>query len=162
MDRVRRAKIVATLGPSTDGKELELVQAGLDVARLNFSHGTAQEHARRATAIREASGSVGRPVAIMQDLQGPKIRVGELVGGGPVQLVEGNTLRITTQDVLGTAERIGCTYSGLAKDVQPGDRMLLDDGRIRLSVLESLDSDVVTRVEDGGPLGEHKGINLPG
>jgi pyruvate kinase len=162
VERVRRVKIVATLGPATDGRELDLVRAGVDVVRLNFSHGTPEEHARRAVAVREAAAQLGRSVALMQDLQGPKIRVGSLVGGGPVELTEGHTLRITTRDVVGTAERIGCTYQGLTHDVQPGDRVLLDDGRIRLTVLDAEDSEVVTRVEDGGPLAEHKGINLPG
>src|SRR5579864_5547938 len=162
MERVRRAKIVATLGPATDGHEAELVEAGLDVARLNFSHGKSAEHARRCTAVREAARTRGRSVAVMQDLQGPKIRVGALVGGGPVQLEEGQQLVISTHDVVGTAERVGCTYQHLAQDVRPGDRILLDDGRIRLSVLQSSDGEVTTRVEEGGPLGEHKGINLPG
>ena len=144
MDRPRRAKIVATLGPATDGLELDLVRAGLDVARLNFSHGTPPEHARRARAVREAAETLGRAVAIMQDLQGPKIRVGALVGGGPIQLEHGQTLTITTQpDVIGTAERIGSTYAGLTNDVRAGDRVLLDDGRIRLSVLEIRDGEVV-------------------
>jgi pyruvate kinase len=162
MRRARRAKIVATLGPATDGLELELVRAGLDVARLNFSHGTAADHERRCAAIRSAAKSLGREVAVMQDLQGPKIRVGTLVGGGPVELIEGKELAITTRDIVGTAERISCTYSGLAPDVQAGDRLLLDDGRIRLSVLEVHEGEVKTRIEEGGPLGEHKGINLPG
>ena len=162
MERIRRVKIVATLGPATDGLELQLVRAGLDVARLNFSHGTQAEHARRAAAIREAARAVGRCVAIMQDLQGPKIRVGSLVGGGPVQLREGQELTISTHDVVGTAERVGCTYEHLAHDVRPGDRVLLDDGKIRLTVLDSTDGEVRARVEEGGPLGEHKGINLPG
>ena len=162
MDGARRAKIVATLGPATDGLELELVRAGLNVARLNFSHGTPADHARRCAAIRSAAAQLGRQVAVMQDLQGPKIRVGSLADGGPVQLVEGQPLVITTRHVVGTADRIGCTYDRLAQDVQPGDRLLLDDGRIRLTVLAADDSDVRTRVEEGGPLGEHKGINLPG
>jgi pyruvate kinase len=162
VESVRRAKIVATLGPATDGLELDLVRAGLDVARLNFSHGTAADHARRCGAVREAARVVGRTVAVMQDLQGPKIRVGSLVGGGPVELQAGHELVITTQDVLGTSERICCTYQHLAQDVRPGDRVLLDDGRIRLSVLSTEDGQVRARVEEGGPLGEHKGINLPG
>jgi pyruvate kinase len=162
MEHIRRVKIVATLGPATDGHELELVQAGLDVARLNFSHGTQAEHARRCVAVREAAHSVGRWVAVMQDLQGPKIRVGALVGGGPVMLAEGQHLVISTRELVGTAERVSCTYQHLAVDVRPGDRLLMDDGRIRLTVLGSDDGEVRARVEDGGPLGEHKGINLPG
>src|SRR5207248_11366417 len=160
--RVRRAKIVATLGPATDGHEAELVRAGLDVARLNFSHGTSAEHARRCTEVRDTARALGRCVAIMQDLQGPKIRVGTLVGGGPVQLEDGQQLVISTHEIVGTAERVGCTYEHLAQDVRPGDRILLDDGRIRLAVLQSSNGEVTTRVEEGGPLGEHKGINLPG
>jgi pyruvate kinase len=162
MERVRRVKIVATLGPSTDGLEPDLVRAGLDVARLNFSHGTQADHARRAAAVREAARALGRCVAIMQDLQGPKIRVGALVGGGPVQLREGQELTISTHDVMGTSERVGCTYPQLARDVKAGDRILLDDGKIRLTVMDSGDGEVKARVEEGGPLGEHKGINLPG
>jgi len=162
VDQVRRAKLVATLGPATDGLELDMVRAGLDVARLNFSHGKADEHARRCTAIREAARVAGRSVAVMQDLQGPKIRVGLLERGGPVQLEAGRQVVITTHDVLGTAERICCTYHHLADDVQTGDRILLDDGRIRLKVLSTSDGEVTARIEEGGPLGEHKGINLPG
>src|SRR3954447_532319 len=105
MERIRRAKIVATLGPATDGHEAELVAAGLDVARLNFSHGTQAEHARRCAAVRAAAASLGRWVAVMQDLQGPKIRIGQLAGGGPVQLEVGQQLVISTHEVMGTAER---------------------------------------------------------
>jgi pyruvate kinase len=163
MDVTRRAKIVATLGPATDGRERELVEAGLDVARLNFSHGSAEEHARRCEAVRDAARTLGRSVAVMQDLQGPKIRVGALEGGGPVQLVDGRELVICTQaGFVGTAEKVGCTYTDLAHDVRAGDRILLDDGRIRLTALAVDDGQVRTRVEEGGPLGEHKGINLPG
>jgi pyruvate kinase len=162
MDRIRRVKIVATLGPATDGREHDLVSAGVDVARLNFSHGTPADHARRCSAIREAAKTAGRSVSVMQDLQGPKIRVGELVGGGPVELRQGQQVVISTQSAVGTAERIGCTYEHLAHDVRPGDRILLDDGRIRLTVLGSNDGEVTARVEEGGALGEHKGINLPG
>jgi pyruvate kinase len=163
MEPTRRVKIVATLGPATDGREYELVEAGLDVARLNFSHGTQEEHARRCRAIRDAARGLGRSLAVMQDLQGPKIRVGSLAGGGPVELEEGRELVICTDESLvGTADRVGCTYAELAHDVRAGDRILLDDGRIRLTALATRDGEVVTRIEDGGPLGEHKGINLPG
>jgi pyruvate kinase len=162
MQKVRRSKIVATLGPATDGLELELVRAGVDVARLNFSHGTAPEHARRCAAIREAARMVGRSVAVIQDLQGPKIRVGSLENGGPVQLEAGQELAISTHELVGTADRICCTYRHLAQDVRTGDRILLDDGRIRLTVLAARDGEVTARVEEGGLLGEHKGINLPG
>jgi pyruvate kinase len=138
------------------------VRAGLDVARLNFSHGTQAEHARRAERVRAAAADSGRSVAVMQDLQGPKIRVGPLREGGPVQLEVGHELVIACAEIEGTAERVGCTYPDLARDVRPGDRILLDDGRIRLTVLDAHDGEVRTRVEEGGPLAEHKGINLPG
>jgi pyruvate kinase len=162
MEPVRRVKLVATLGPATDGHEFELVEAGLDVARLNFSHGTQDEHLRRCHAVREAARSLGRCVAVMQDLQGPKIRVGTLVDGGPVLLREGSQLVISTREIVGTSERVGCTYEHLAHDVHPGDRILLDDGKIRLTVLDRTEVEVMARIEEGGPLGEHKGINLPG
>ena len=100
MVRARRAKLVATLGPATDGLELELVRAGLDIARLNFSHGVAADHRRRCEAIREAARVCGRQIAVMQDLQGPKIRVGSLVGGGPVQLHAGDELTIECDDIV--------------------------------------------------------------
>jgi pyruvate kinase len=162
VEHLRRAKIVATLGPATDGQELDLIRAGVDVARLNFSHGVHADHARRCAAIREAARTLGRNVAVMQDLQGPKIRVGKLVGGGPVDLMTGRDFVITTREIVGTAERVGTTYRHLAEDVRPGDRVLLDDGRIRLSVVDVADGEIKTRVEEGGPLAEHKGINLPG
>jgi pyruvate kinase len=101
----RRAKLVATLGPATDGLEHELVAAGLDVAPLNFSHGTLEEHGRRCAAVRTAADRLSRPVAVMQDLQGPKLRVGRLADGGPVQLIEGQTFRITAREVVGAADR---------------------------------------------------------
>jgi pyruvate kinase len=154
--------LVATLGPATDGREYDLVAAGLDVARLNFSHGTFEEHAARCVAVRAAAEAAGRPVAVMQDLQGPKLRVGRLAGGGPVELVDGATLRITSREVIGTAELVSCSYADLARDVRPRDRVLLADGLIRLTVVATEGDTVVTRVEEGGPLGEHKGINLPG
>src|SRR5438552_2082851 len=112
----RRVKIVATLGPATDGLEHDLVAAGLDVARLNFSHGTAEEHERRCFAIRKAADALNRSVGVIQDLQGPKIRVGSLAGGGPVMLTDGQQLVITPHNVQGTAERISCTYSDLVGD----------------------------------------------
>jgi pyruvate kinase len=158
----RRTKLVATLGPATDGLEHDLVAAGLDVARLNFSHGSSEEHARRSNAVRASAEGMGRPVAILQDLQGPKLRVGRLEGGGPVRLVEGRTLRITTQAVVGTADLISCTYPDLLRDVRAGDHMLLDDGLLRLTVTGIESDTVITRVDEGGLLGEYKGINLPG
>lgn len=158
----RQVKLIATLGPATDGLEYQLVAAGLDVARLNFSHGNMADHARRCRAVRDAAGALGRQVAILQDLQGPKIRVGRLAGGGPILLTVGQRLDITTREVVGNSERVSCTYQDLPLDVNPGDNLLLDDGRIRLQALEVVGDEVRTRVVEGGPLGENKGINLPG
>jgi len=164
MNTGRRAKIVATLGPATDAEGMLewLLLAGVDVVRLNFSHGTHAEHAERIRRVRTASERLGQPVAIMQDLQGPKIRTGSLVGGKAVELRPGAELCITTRPVEGTAERVSTTYEALPRDCRPGDSLLINDGRMRLTVLESSADEVRAQVVDGGPLGEHKGINLPG
>jgi pyruvate kinase len=159
---VRRAKIVVTLGPATDGRERDLIAAGLDVARLNFSHGTIEEHARRCAAIRAAAADVGRPVAVLQDLQGPKLRIGRLAAGGPVRLVAGQELTITARDVVGDAARVSCPHPALPAALRPGDRLLLDDGRIRLTVRAVEGDDVRTRVDEGGLLAERKGLIAPG
>jgi pyruvate kinase len=158
----RRAKIVVTLGPATDGLERELVASGLDVARLNFSHGGPEEHQRRCEAVRAAAKEQGRVIAVMQDLPGPKIRTGRLAGGGPIDLVAGQMLTITGGDIAGDSSHVSCTYAALADDVKPGNTLLLDDGHIRLTVLGTAGGDVQAKVEEGGPLGEHKGINAPG
>ena len=158
----RRTKIVVTLGPATDGLERELVASGLDVARLNFSHGEPAEQRRRCEAIRAAAKAQGRMIAVMQDLPGPKIRTGRLAGGGPVDLVAGQTLTITGGDEIGGSTRVSCTYAALADDVRPGNMLLLDDGHIRLTVVGAAGGEIQARVEEGGPLGEHKGINAPG
>ena len=160
----RRAKIVATLGPATDSEAMLewLLQAGLDVVRLNFSHGTRAQHADRIRRVRAAAERLGQPLAIMQDLQGPKIRTGTMVGGKPVELESGAELRITTRPVAGTAACVSTTYPELPRDCRPGDTLLLNDGRIRLTVLECRPDEVRAQIVDGGPLGEHKGINLPG
>ena len=159
-----RAKIVATLGPATDGEGVleALIERGVDVVRLNFSHGSQEQHAGRLARVRAVAEALGRPIAVMQDLQGPKIRTGKLVNGKPVELRRGAELRITTQEVVGTADRVSTTYQSLPRDCRPGDTILLDDGRLRLAVVDSEPETVVTRVTDGGLLGENKGINLPG
>jgi pyruvate kinase len=160
----QRAKIVATLGPATDRPELveALLLAGADVLRLNFSHGTADDHVRRIGWVRAAAARLGRAAALLQDLQGPKVRTGRLVGGRPVRLVEGAEVTITTEPVAGTADRLGTDYPGLPSDVRPGDRLLLADGRIVLRALATGSTEVRCRVERGGPLGERQGISLPG
>jgi pyruvate kinase len=161
---MRKTKIVATIGPASASEErLEaLMLAGMDVARLNFSHGTHEAHAAAFQTIRAISARLGRPVAILQDLSGPKIRTGALQGGQPVRLVDGAEITITTEPLVGTAALIATTYAHLADDLKPGDRVLLADGLMELTVLSSEGGLVRCRVVHGGLLGEHKGINLPG
>lgn len=164
MQTMRRAKIVCTIGPATSSEEqLErLMQAGMNVARLNFSHGTHDEHAIVIERVRAISNRIGCSIAILQDLQGPKIRTGALQGGQPVRLVDGSNLTITTRPIVGDAQVISTTYKGLPRDVKAGDRILLDDGLMELRVLGSNETDVQCQVVHGGLLNEHKGINLPG
>lgn len=159
----RRAKIVCTLGPATSTPEAirDLVDAGMDVARLNLSHGTQADHEKVYATVRRASDESARAVGVMVDLQGPKIRLGTFADG-PVVLDEGDEFTITTTDVLGTREIVSTTYAGLAGDVRPGDRILVDDGRVALEVLTTDSSSVRTRVLEGGPVSDHKGLNLPG
>ena len=160
---MRHTKIIATLGPATnDDASLDaLLAAGVDVVRLNFSHGTHETHRRTYDRARAAAARIGRHVAIMQDLSGPKIRTGLLEGGAPIPLVEGATLVIATGEFLGGPGRVSTSYAELARVVRPGDRLLLDDGRIELAVDASDGVSIRTRVVNGGNLGEHKGINAP-
>ncbi len=160
----RLTKIIATVGPACAAESaLEaLIAAGTDVFRLNFSHGTHEEHGAVITRIRAAAERAGRHVAILQDLSGPKIRTGSLVDRKALDLVPGATLEIATGDFVGGAGRVSTTFAGLAKSVRPGDRLLLDDGRIELRVESSDGTTAKTTVVGGGPLGEKKGINLPG
>jgi len=159
----RHAKIVCTIGPAVQEPEKlrQLIEAGMDVARLNFSHGTWEQHAERISMIREQSALAGKPVAILQDLQGPKIRTG-LLADGEIRLEEGAQFTITTEEMSGDPSRVSTTYQNLPQDVHPGDTILLADGLLELRVEHVDHSDVVTRVVHGGALGEHKGINLPG
>ncbi len=159
----RRTSIVATLGPATSSPKRirELIEAGVDVARLNFSHGAADEHARIYDAVRAAEREVGRTVAVLQDLAGPKIRVGHLRDGA-VDLREGQPLIITTEDVNGSNHAISTTYPGLPRNVRKGDRILLDDGTLELVVEDTTKTAITARVVRGGVLKEHKGINVPG
>jgi pyruvate kinase len=160
---MRRAKIVCTLGPATSGTDRvrRLVDSGMDVARMNFSHGSRDDHRRNYTDVREAADATGRSVAILQDLQGPKIRLGRFAGG-PVELVAGARFVVTTEDVPGDATMASTSYAGLAGDVRPGDPLLVDDGRIRLRAVEVSGPRVVTEVEVPGVVSDNKGINLPG
>jgi len=160
----RRAKIVCTLGPATSSPEMidRLMRVGMDVARLNFSHGTHAEHARRMTLIRRASAKFQKPTGILADLQGPKIRTGTLDGGAPVRLRTGQQFVITTRAVTGDVNGVSTTFQPLPGSVRPRDRILLSDGEIALRVIGVRGKDVRCRVENGGMLKEHQGINLPG
>ena len=160
---MRRAKIVCTLGPATATPEIvtALVEAGMDVARLNLSHGEQAVHAKSYEMVRRASAQTGRGVGILADLQGPKIRLGRF-SAGPVELHSGETFTITTRDVLGDANICGTTYSGLPGDCKPGDRILIDDGKVGLEVTEVTKDSVITRVTEAGVVSDNKGINLPG
>ena len=159
----RHTKIVATLGPSSSTPEVleRMVEAGIDVVRLNFSHGTADDHLARAVCIRAAAAKVGRTVGILADLQGPKIRVGKFADG-KVMLVDGNTFILDAHCTLGDQERVGLDYKNLPKDVKPGDMLLLDDGRLRLEVVTVRGHEINTRVLVGGELSNNKGINRQG
>jgi pyruvate kinase len=159
----RRAKIVCTIGPvtATPEKIRELVGAGMDVARLNFSHGTHADHARVYLMIRQASDESGRAVGVMADLQGPKIRLGRFAAG-PVQWRTGDVVRVTVEDVAGTHDRVSTTYAGLAADAREGDRLLVDDGKIALLVRKTDKTDVVCEVIEGGTVSDNKGLSLPG
>ncbi|HVP44872.1 MAG TPA: pyruvate kinase [Terriglobales bacterium] len=160
----RKAKIVCTIGPSSSSEAMlrELMRLGMDVARLNFSHGTHEEHARVIERIRRSAEREGRSLCILQDLQGPKIRTGRLKHRTPVALKAGSKVTITPRDVPGTASLLSTTYSELARDAEPGSRILLSDGLIELRVRAVHGDDVECEVINGGLLGEHKGINLPG
>ncbi len=162
---MRYAKIVCTLGPAsnTEEKIAALLQAGMNVARVNFSHGTHEDHAQTIDRLRQVAKRLDKPVSILQDLQGPKIRTGTLCGGEPVELKDGAEFTLTTRELGGgTAEAVSTTYTGLPNDVHPGDRLLLDDGKLELRVEKVKGQEVLTRVVHGGLLREHKGINLPG
>jgi len=160
----RRAKIICTIGPScnTEARLREMMRLGMDVARLNFSHGTHPEHARNIARLRRAAKQENRTICILQDLQGPKIRTGALKDHEPVVLQTGSLVTITPRDISGTSSLICTTFPGLAQEVRPGSRILLSDGLIELRVTQVRNSDVECQVVNGGLLGEHQGINLPG
>jgi pyruvate kinase len=157
----RRTKIVATLGPATSTEEMirELVRSGVDVTRLNFSHGEQERHVKNARLVRKAAEVLGRNVAVMQDIQGPKIRTGEIVGG--TELVDGNRVVIAVGDFLGDATRLSTSYERITQDLEPGDRILMDDGLLQLKVEEVENDEVTCEVMTGGPISSHKGMNFP-
>ena len=160
---MRRAKIVCTLGPSVSSQEqiLELARAGMDVARINASHGSHAEHEERIARVRKAAEITGKAIAVLVDLQGPKVRLGTFANG-PVQLNVGDEFTITTEDVEGTKELVGTTFKGLPGDCHPGDRILIDDGKVAVRVTAVEGPRVHTVVEVPGPVSDHKGMNLPG
>ena len=159
----KRTKIIATIGPASSSSAViaKLIHAGMDAARLNFSHGERKDHITRIRLIRQASISVGKPIAIIQDLQGPKLRVGNMQNDG-VALKRGAIVTLTAKKVVGTSSLISITYSRLAKDLRPGDTVLFDDGRLELRVLRRSGSGLQCKVIRGGTLKSHKGVNLPG
>jgi pyruvate kinase len=159
----RRTKIVATIGPATREPDVlrELIEAGADVLRLNFSHGGQEEHAETASRVREAAQRAGTEVGLLGDIPGPKLRLDE-VKGGVVDLEPGSKLTLTSDEVLGTADRLSVSSPGLAAAVAKGDAVYLADGRIRLRVLDASSGEVRCETEIGGPVGSHQGVNLPG
>ncbi|MFM7856471.1 MAG: pyruvate kinase [Flammeovirgaceae bacterium] len=163
MERVcyNRTKIVATVGPASNNKEMlhALIKEGVDVFRLNFSHGTHDDHLKVINYVRELNQEMGTNVALLQDLQGPKIRVNEVQPG--IELKPGQEIIITTRELVGNNEIVSTSYEGLPRDVKRGDMVLIDDGKIELKVMEVRDIDVVCKVIYGGPLKPRKGINLP-
>ncbi|OUS91484.1 pyruvate kinase [Rhodococcus sp. NCIMB 12038] len=159
----RRAKIVCTLGPAvgTDEKVQELVESGMDVARLNFSHGNHADHEANYRRVRAAADATGKPVGILADLQGPKIRLGRFADGAVVWK-PGETVRITVEDCPGDHDRVSTTYAHLADDARPGDRLLVDDGKLALAVTSVDGPDIICTVAEGGPVSNNKGLSLPG
>ena len=160
---MRRAKIVCTLGPAVDSREKvqELIAAGMNMARLNLSHGSYEEHQSRLDLVRAAAKEAGSAVAILVDLQGPKIRLARFENG-PHELARGDIFTITTDEVAGTKERVGTTYKGLPGDCKAGDRILIDDGKVTVEVIEVKGNDVITKCTQPGAVSNNKGINLPG
>ena len=160
----RKTKIVCTLGPAVASKEaiLGLVRDGMDVARLNFSHGDYPDHEKNYQWVREATDETGHAVGILADLQGPKIRLGRFEGDGKTYWETGETVRITVDDIEGTHDRVSTTYKQLAADAKPGDRLLVDDGKVGLVCTEVDGNDVVCKVTEGGPVSNNKGVSLPG
>jgi pyruvate kinase len=162
MISARRTKIVCTIGPASSSREVldRLVAAGMDVARLNFSHGTHAEHAHAVRAIREGEADWGRSITILQDLQGPKVRLGTFVGG-QATLVTGERFTLTVKSVKGTASRSSINHPEFLAELKPGDQVWMDDGMIQLTVEKVEDGEAHLRVTSGGPVADHKGVSLP-
>ena len=161
---MKKTKIVCTMGPNTDNREImkELALNGMDVARFNFSHGDHAEHRHRLEILESVREELGIPIASLLDTKGPEIRTGKLKDGKKVTLKEGDLYTLTTEEIVGDETRGYINYAGLAEDVKPGDRILIDDGLIELHVRKVNGTDIVCRIENGGELGEKKGVNVPG
>ncbi|WP_434357040.1 pyruvate kinase PykF [Parasalinivibrio latis] len=162
---MKKTKIVCTIGPKSESKEMltKLANAGMNVMRLNFSHGDYEEHGTRINTLREVMKDTGKQLAILLDTKGPEIRTIKLENGDDVSLVAGQTFTLTTdKTVVGNKERVAVTYEGLARDLKVGNTVLVDDGLIEMEVLETTETDVVCKVLNNGDLGENKGVNLPG
>ena len=162
----KKTKIVATVGPASESEEmlLALAKAGVNVFRMNFSHGNHEEHKIRIDRVRKINAELGFNCAILQDLQGPKIRVGQMEGGNAgVELKEGDKFIFTNEDVVGNAERVSTPYKGMFKDVKVGERILMDDGKLEVKVVgvDKEKEEVITEVVYGGLLKQKKGVNLP-
>jgi pyruvate kinase len=160
---MRRAKIVCTLGPAVESIEkiTELIDAGMNMARLNLSHGSHDEHQKRFDLVRAAAKKANKAVAILVDLQGPKIRLGKF-SSGPHELSRGDTFTITTDDIAGTKDKVSTTYKGLSGDCKAGDAIMIDDGKVSVQVVQVKGNDVITKVIQPGMVSNNKGINLPG
>lgn len=159
----KKAKIICTIGPACDSEEMltRLAEAGMNIARLNFSHGTHEEHLQKIKRIRKVSKQTGKAIAILQDLQGPKIRVGTFENP-PIQLTPGDLFTLTTDDIQGNEHIVSTSYKKLSKDVKPGDHILVNDGLIKLKVQKTKGADIFCEVVNGGSLYDRRGINLPG
>jgi pyruvate kinase len=159
----KKTKIVATVGPASEAKDqlLALAKAGVNVFRLNFSHGTHEDHLERVKRIRELNEEYNLNLCILQDLQGPKIRIGNVENKDGVMLLPGSRLTFTNDDIIGNAERVSTPYKDMYKDVHPGERILMDDGKLEVRVIETQGTDVITEVVYGGPMKSKKGVNLP-
>src|SRR3712207_2249336 len=162
MGVTRRVKIVCTMGPATASPERirGLVEAGMDVARLNFSHGSHADHEQVFRLVRQAAEETGRAVAVLADLQGPKIRLGRFADG-PHVWNTGDMVTITSDETPGTIDRVSCTYKKLPQEVKPGDRLLIDDGKVAVQVTGVDGNDIRCLVVEGGPVSNNKGVSLP-
>ena len=160
---MRKTKIICTIGPASESEEKlrELIEAGMDVARLNFSHGTYEEHKAKFKRLVRLRHEMGRPVATLMDTKGPEIRLRDFEGGKAV-LERGKGFTLTTEEVMGTAERAAISYKGLVNDVSNGSCILIDDGLIELRVDNVTETEIHCTVVNGGPVSNHKGVNVPG